>query len=190
MSTLTLSLSSKDEHPAASLSAYQHDYCPNSSNVDCYRKELIFPNIIQGRMTFSSLLSPSAATEFYSPRFSKSTGVSGIYSTQGYLPTFANWILAHPMVTSSPSGAPLQANPGSHQDLTPYPPMPTKSPNTVHWTTQWDFSDFIGDENKERHQIIRKELEIKICLESIADAAEWECHDKTEKYHELYSYIN
>ena len=39
------------------------------------------------------------------------------------------------------------------QDSTPYPPMPTKSPNTVHWTTQWDFSALIKDEDKQQEQI-------------------------------------
>ena len=97
---------------------------------------------IQGQMAnpFSTL--PSAVLKFYFPRCSNSTGISGINSTQGHLPSSPNWILAHLMVTSSLSDVLLQAKPGTQQKLPPntFPPMSTTPLTTIYWTAKWNFS--------------------------------------------------
>ena len=77
MSSSTLSLSSKDERPAASLSTYQH----GNKHVDCHRKVSVLSRTVQGQMAFPSPFLPSAATELKT-----SPKPSGMFSTQEHVP--------------------------------------------------------------------------------------------------------
>ena len=94
MSSSTLSLSSKDERPAASLSTYQHGH----KHVDCHRKVSVLLRTVQGQMAFPYLFSPSAATKLKNP-----PNPSCMFSTQEQVGPSAALIAAFSSSDQHPS---------------------------------------------------------------------------------------